>query len=105
MVKRAMIINDKDTVAIVVDQIDIQADDMVIAEGRGRSVQLTAKQAVPFGHKVALVDIPAGAKIYKYGEVIGVASKQIQAGEHVHVHNIEGARGRGDLVDKEGLIR
>ena len=33
----------------------------------------------------------------KYAHVIGKASKDISVGELVHVHNIEGNRGRGDL--------
>jgi altronate hydrolase len=43
---------------------------------------------VPAGHKVALVDIDAGAQVRKYGQVIGVATTPIQAGEHVHTHNL-----------------
>lgn len=46
-------------------------------------------RGVPFGHKVALRDIPAGAAVVKYGVVIGYASITIQAGEHVHVHNVD----------------
>ena len=34
----------------------------------------------------------------KYGEVIGAATRDIRVGEHVHVHNVEGKRGRGDRV-------
>ena len=43
---------------------------------------------VPAGHKVALVDVPAGSQVRKYGQVIGVASRAIAAGEHVHTHNL-----------------
>jgi hypothetical protein len=42
---------------------------------------------VPFGHKVARVAIPAGADIVKYNVVIGQATRDIEAGEHVHVDN------------------
>ena len=38
-----------------------------------------------------------GTDIVKYAHVIGRASIDIQSGELVHVHNIEGTRGRGDL--------
>lgn len=55
--------------------------------------------AIPSGHKIALRAIPAGAPIHKYGQVIGRASAAIAAGEHVHVHNVEGVRGRGDLAE------
>ncbi len=39
------------------------------------------------GHKVALTAIPTGAEILKFGQIIGRASKDIAAGEHVHTHN------------------
>lgn len=42
---------------------------------------------VPFGHKVALRDIPAGAEIIKYAAPIARATRDIRAGEHVHTHN------------------
>jgi len=43
---------------------------------------------VPRGHKIALTDLPAGALVHKYGHVIGMASRPIRAGEHVHTHNL-----------------
>jgi SAF domain len=52
---------------------------------------------IPGGHKIALRPIAGGGLIRKYGQVIGRASEPIAAGEHVHVHNVEGTRGRGDL--------
>lgn len=51
---------------------------------------------IPFAHKFALVDIKKGDAIRKYGEIIGIASQPIKAGEYVHVHNLESCRGRGD---------
>lgn len=44
---------------------------------------------IPFGHKAALCDIATGAKVVKYGVVIGHAKCPITRGEHVHVHNVE----------------
>ena len=40
------------------------------------------------GHKFALKPIKAGEKIIKYGEVIGHATADISAGEHIHSHNM-----------------
>lgn len=54
-------------------------------------------EPVPTGHKFALQPIACGAPILKYGAHIGVASKDIAAGAWVHVHNLEGERGRGDV--------
>ncbi len=41
------------------------------------------------GHKKALCDISCGSDIIKYGFSIGVATKDIKAGDHVHSHNIK----------------
>ena len=95
---KAMIINAKDNVAVVLE--DVEAGAIVAAVGGGRSEQVKAAQAIPFGHKVALTDMPQGTEVYKYGEIIGRASSPIRVGQHVHIHNIEGTRGRGDLLAK-----
>jgi altronate dehydratase small subunit len=55
-------------------------------------------EKIPFGFKLALADIRKGSKVTKYGETIGLASRDIKRGQLVHIHNIEGARARGDLV-------
>jgi altronate dehydratase small subunit len=47
------------------------------------------------------VDILKGEAILKYGEVIGEASADIPRGSMVHVHNLAGRRGRGDLARKD----
>lgn len=63
-----------------------------------KTVPITLVDAVEFGHKFAIVDIPAGTDILKYGEVIGRATADIPRGGHAHVQNIESLRGRGDLA-------
>ena len=62
----------------------------------GRETFITLQNDITFGHKVALADIPRGGKIFKYAEVIGIASQTITMGEHVHIHNVESIRARGD---------
>jgi altronate dehydratase small subunit len=68
-------------------------------EIRFLDVAIVPRAEIPGGHKIALRPIAAGAPIRKYGQVIGRASEAIAAGEHVHVHNVEGTRGRGDLAE------
>jgi altronate hydrolase len=51
-------------------------------------VQVRVLQAVPPGHKVALRSVPDGAPIHRYGQIIGFASEAIEAGAHVHSHNL-----------------
>lgn len=61
-----------------------------------REIAVTLRQDLAFGHKLALKGIKAGEAVVKYGEVIGTATAAIQPGEHVHVHNLQGLKGRGD---------
>ena len=51
-------------------------------------VSVTVRGAVPAGHKVALKHIGPGETILRYGQVMGRARVPIEAGEHVHVHNV-----------------
>ena len=51
---------------------------------------------VAFGHKLATRAIAKGDTILKYGKVIGQATQAIGLGEHVHTHNVEALRARGD---------
>ncbi len=69
--------------------------------GEGNGSKIEIRSAIPFGHKVALAPIRSGEPVVKYGEVIGLASADIATGEHVHVHNVESQRGRGDLARGE----
>lgn len=66
-------------------------------EVQGTDALLSIKENIPFGHKVSLQEIPKGGRVFKYGETIGQATSEIPKGSHVHVHNIESLRGRGDL--------
>ena len=43
---------------------------------------------IPQGHKISIKEIKKGEKIFKYGQIIGEATTNIQAGEHVHNHNL-----------------
>jgi altronate hydrolase len=49
---------------------------------------LTAREDIPRGHKIALRDIGAGEKVFKYGLPIGAASTPLRAGSWVHTHNL-----------------
>ncbi|KKO47220.1 altronate hydrolase [Arsukibacterium ikkense] len=49
---------------------------------------ISAKQAIPAGHKVALTAIAKGESVIKYGFAIGAATSDIAVGEHIHSHNL-----------------
>lgn len=61
------------------------------------SGSIEVQTAIPHGHKVALKPLPSGAEVVKYGVAIGRLVAAVNAGEHVHIHNLESLRGRGDL--------
>jgi len=46
------------------------------------------REPVERGHKVAVRAIEAGEPVRKYGQIIGIASRPIVPGEHVHTHNL-----------------
>jgi len=46
------------------------------------------REPVPPGHKVALAPIRAGEPVRRWGQMIGRASRLIEPGEHVHLHNL-----------------
>ncbi len=58
----------------------------------GGELEVAIVDAIPLGHKLALRGITAGDQVIEYGTVIGRATRDIQAGEHVHVHNLKGER-------------
>ncbi|QQP91916.1 altronate dehydratase [Skermanella sp. TT6] len=51
--------------------------------------EVACRGQVPRGHKIAIEPIAAGEPIRKYNQIIGFATVDIAAGDHVHVHNVE----------------
>lgn len=89
----------RDNVATVFAEGVIDGTEVVVVDAMGARTPLTVIGTIPYGHKVALRDISVGERIIKYGEEIGVASQGIRMGGHVHVHNLDSMRGRGDLEE------
>jgi len=98
--KKVFVVEKEDNVGTAVGE-PIRAGDLVGAEGRVSGLSVTARADIPYGHKVALRPIARGEAVIKYGLVIGTATQDIQPGDHVHVHNVESNRGRGDKYQKE----
>ena len=92
----AHILHATDNVATVL--ADLPPGAAVEVDRGGQTVRVEAQEAIAFGHKIAVQRIAAGEAVLKYGEVIGLASREISPGAHVHVHNVESQRGRGDLT-------
>lgn len=85
---QAMVIDPRDNVAVALEDIPARQEIEVPASEPGPP--LIAAERIPFGHKVALRNIRRGEGVIKYGERIGVATVDIPAGHHVHVHNLSG---------------
>ncbi len=97
---QAIVVNSQDNVATAVANLKTGTVVKLSVEENSNIVKL--REDISLGHKFSLYQIESGSPIIKYGEVIGYATKPIQQGEHVHVHNVLGNRGRGDL-SKAGL--
>ena len=78
----------RDNVAIVANAGGLPAG-TVLPDG------LVLRDAVPQGHKVALVDLPAQSAVLRYGIAIGYALKDIPAGSWVHERLLQMPSARG----------
>lgn len=81
----------EDAVGVAVTDIEPGTVHGRVQNGGGE-LDITALDAVPLGHKIAMRDIAAGEQVIKYGTAIGRATTDIRAGQHVHVHNVKGER-------------
>ena len=69
-------------------------DDVVIARIELATGTLVSREnvrtavTIPAGHKLAVRDIAQGKPVRRYNQIIGFATREIKAGEHVHVHNL-----------------
>ncbi|HLH55063.1 MAG TPA: altronate dehydratase family protein, partial [Verrucomicrobiae bacterium] len=79
----ALILHNADNVAVL--KAAVKPGDELLDGSR----ELTIGQSIGPGHKIALVEIPRGGAVWKYGQLIGHAREPISPGEHVHGHNLE----------------
>ncbi len=84
-----IVLHEKDNVATTIHDLSVSSR-IVLSESRA----LTICDPIPAGHKLALTDMPEKAEVIKYGEVIGITTKPIFVGQHVHTHNVQSLRGR-----------
>ena len=95
--KLALKVNDKDNVATIFADGIVDGMQVDVRDKKGAMETVAVHGDVPYGHKIAVRPIAKGELIIKYGEEIGVATKDIAVGDYVHVHNLDSLRGRGDL--------
>ena len=73
-----------------------RADNVAVATrmlARGETISLsdltvTLRTDILPGHKIAVASIASGTSVTKYGQPIGLATADIQPGDHVHCHNL-----------------
>ena len=91
MASTDIIIHDeKDNVGVVViEKITPNQDCNCWIMENDKSSKTQSKSEIPLGHKIAMIDLKEGDTILKYGHDIGKVVKNINKGEHVHVHNVK----------------
>ena len=100
--KKAIQIDKKDNVATATSDL-IAGETVEVLSPEGDVVHTPESSgSIPFGHKIALTDFNKGDEVIKYGEVIGVASGKISAGDWVHTHNVESATVPTSAYREEG---
>lgn len=82
----------RDNVGVAVDDLRSGEEVVGVYLSDGSLITIKVLSDIPLGHKVALTDLRVGDRIIKYGEVIGIAIKDIKKGEYVHIHNIRSLR-------------
>jgi len=89
--KKAIQIDEKDNIVTATSNFESgETVEVLSPEGEIIDTPKTVS-AIPFGHKIALINFNKNDHVIKYGEIIGVASQPIKAGEWVHTHNVESA--------------
>ena len=92
----ALKVTDLDNVATIFANGITDGTEVEVRDKKGNAETVKVIGDVPYGHKIAVKDIKKGELIMKYGEEIGIATKDMVKGEYVHVHNLDSMRGRGD---------
>ena len=85
----AVCMDPKDSVVTVTAPIEA-GDAVCWLWGKDR-YSITAVEKIPLYHKIAVRAVAKGDFVIKYGEKIGIATRDIAPGQHVHVQNLESA--------------
>ena len=81
-----------DDVAVAVTALSAGEEVVVVYVDDDGELTVHAQADVPYGHKVALQALAAGAPVTEYSTQIGVARTSIEPGDYVHTHNVKTAR-------------
>ena len=78
-----IVMNSEDNCATALATISKDAE----IEINGNLIKIN--ENIEMGHKIALKHLKKGDLIKKYGEIIGIAIIDINAGDWIHTHNIK----------------
>ena len=70
------------------DPLVVATRDLAAGEAIGMG-SFTPVEPISRGHKLAVQRIERGAPVRKLGQIIGLATREIAPGQHIHVHNLE----------------
>jgi len=87
--KRFIKMNQKDMVATALANFKAGDKADICSEENEKLESCQCLSSIPFGNKIALVDLKRGDKVVKYGSVIGECTRDIKRGQLVHVHNVK----------------
>ncbi|MBN2062964.1 MAG: UxaA family hydrolase [Deltaproteobacteria bacterium] len=82
----SILIHDNDNVVTVTEVLGAGA--VARYQKKDEVFEVIAVEEIPKFHKIAVTDIHAAEPVFKYGQLIGVATRDISEGNHVHDHNI-----------------
>lgn len=78
-----IIMDEKDNCATSLD--DLPKGEGIVISGK----KIVLNHNIPLGHKFALLPIKKGELLYKYGQIIGIATQDVDTGDWIHTHNIK----------------
>ncbi len=82
----ALVIIPSDSVAVAIEELAPGGTAYYVVNGEEQETTIVTE--VPIYHKFARVAIKEGEEVYKYGQSIGKATRNIKVGEHVHTQNL-----------------
>ena len=88
MIKKTIFLHPDDNVATVLEKVE-EGTELQIEKSSSETQIVTAITKIPFLHKIAIMDIPKGNPVIKYGQIIGKATEDIKEGAHVHTKNLK----------------
>ncbi len=89
---KAVVLNLKDNIGVAL--MNLESGTELDLKVNGQMMLVKLAEPIAYQHKFSVTRIDSGSKIIKYGEIIGEATRNIELGQHVHIHNMVGLRAK-----------